>query len=122
MRKNTVSAQARPLSFHHHPGSFSRLFAAAALLLMLLSAGCATVGYYFPVSQVPRIQIGKTTQDEIRTMFGPPWRTGIEDGKRTWTYGRYNYSLFAETRTQDLVVRFDEFGVVSSYTYNSTNN
>jgi hypothetical protein len=115
---NNIATASRPQPSR----SLAGLLVAAALLIMLSATGCATVGQDFPVSQVPRIQIGKTTQEDIRTMFGPPWRMGIEDGKRTWTYGKYRYNLFVETSTQDLVVRFDEQGVVSSYTYNSTNN
>jgi hypothetical protein len=53
-------------------------------------------------------------------MFGSPWRVGIEDGRRTWTYGKYRYRLFSETSTQDLVVRFDDKGIVVSYTFNTT--
>ena len=56
----------------------------------------------------------------MRELFGTPWRTGVEDGQRTWTYGHYRYALLGTTRTRDLVVRFDENDVVSSYTYNST--
>ena len=91
-----------------------------ALLLTPLFSGCATVGRDFPAYQVPRIKIGETTQTDIRSMFGHPWRTGIEDGTKTWTYGKYKYGLFNETSTQDLVVRFNEEGVVTSYTYNTT--
>ncbi len=53
-------------------------------------------------------------------MFGEPWRTGIEDGKRTWTYGKYKWSAFGEAETTDLVVRFNQDGTVSSYVYNTT--
>lgn len=97
-----------------------RILATVFLVLLLCSAGCATVGRDFPVSQIPRIQIGQTTQDQIRVMFGEPWRVGIENGERTWTYGKYRYGLFSESSTRDLVVRFDNNGVVSSYTYNTT--
>jgi len=93
-----------------------------AVILMLLSAGCATVGRDFPAERVSEIQIGKTTQNEIRAMFGSPWRVGIEDGQRTWTYGKYRYKAFSQTSTQDLVVRFDERNVVSSYTFNTTDH
>ena len=97
-----------------------RCILSALLFLTIFSFGCATVGHEFDVSQVPNIQIGKTTQDQIKTMFGSPWRVGIEDGKRTWTYGRYHYSLFEDASTRDLVVKFDSNGIVSSYTYNTT--
>ncbi|MBN1622515.1 MAG: outer membrane protein assembly factor BamE [Endomicrobiales bacterium] len=90
------------------------------LLFLALFAGCATVGHDFDTSQVPKIQIGKTTQEDLRSMFGSPWRVGVEDGNQTWTYGKYKYRLFGESSTQDLVVRFDDNGVVTSFTYNTT--
>lgn len=89
-------------------------------MLILFTAGCATVGQDFPTSRVKDIQIHKTTKEEIRSMFGPPWRVGIEDGQPTWTYGKYRYQAFSETSTQDLVIRFDNNGVVTSYTFNTT--
>jgi outer membrane protein assembly factor BamE (lipoprotein component of BamABCDE complex) len=91
-----------------------------ALLLTAFLSGCFTVGHDFPVDQVPAIKIGKTTQDDIKSMFGSPWRVGAEDGQRTWTYGKYRYSAFSETSTQDLVVRFNDRGVVASFTFNTT--
>ena len=54
------------------------------------------------------------------SVFGEPWRVGIEDGQRTWTYGKYRYRLFGQASTQDLVVRFDGQGRVVSYTFNTT--
>jgi len=97
-----------------------RLMLILLAALMLGSAGCATVGREFPVGPVATIKIGETTQEEIRRQFGEPWRTGIEDGRRTWTYGRYHYSAFGPAQTRDLVVRFDKDGKVASYTFNST--
>jgi hypothetical protein len=92
------------------------LGAAAALLV----AGCLTVGREFPVEPVREIKIGETTRDDVRRIFGPPWRTGLEDGQRTWTYGHYRYAALGTTRTRDLVVRFDDSGRVASYTFNSS--
>ncbi|MGA2090867.1 MAG: hypothetical protein ABSH12_05325 [Endomicrobiales bacterium] len=91
-----------------------------SLLTLLVFSGCATIGHDFAVPEVQKIQIGKTTQQDILTMFGSPWRTGIEDGKQMWTYGKYHYSLFSEPSAEDLVVKFDAKGVVFSYTYNTT--
>jgi len=85
----------------------------------LALAACLTVGREFPVDGVSEIQIGVTTRDEIHRKFGEPWRTGIEDGRRTWTYGHYKYKLIGETQTRDLVIRFDAKGVVVSYTFNA---
>ena len=87
----------------------------------ILIAGCATVGHDFPVDQVNNIQIGKTTKEEIRNMFGEPWRVGLEDGQETWSYGQYKYAMFSEKDAKDLVVRFTGDAVVESYTFNTTN-
>lgn len=91
------------------------LLAACAIAL----AACFTVGREFPTADLGRLQIGQTTRDEVHTMFGEPWRTGLEDGRRTWTYGHYRYKLLGTTETRDLVVRFDAKGVVVSYTFNA---
>lgn len=91
-------------------------FAAASLGL----SGCANVGREFPTAYVSTIKIGQTTREDIRNTFGEPWRTGMEDGRRTWTYGDYRYSAFGPEKTRDLVVKFDDQGKVVSYTYNST--
>lgn len=93
---------------------------AACCLAVLAGSGCATVGRPFETQPVSRIAIGATTQSDVLQMFGAPWRTGLEDGKTTWTYGHYRYSLFAREKTRDLVVRFDDRGVVTSYTFSST--
>lgn len=82
--------------------------------------GCATVGKDFATHNVDQIRIGETTRAEIQELFGEPWRTGIEDGKRTWTYGKYKWSAFGDAETTDLVVRFNPDGTVSSYVYNTT--
>ncbi len=89
-------------------------------VVVLLFAGCATVGRDFPDFRVSEIQINQTTQSEIRSMFGSPWRVGIEDGQPTWTYGRYRYQAFGPASTKDLVIRFDNRGTVTSYTFNTT--
>jgi hypothetical protein len=85
-----------------------------------LMIGCATAGKDFPVEKVHGIQIGKTTQQEIRNQFGSPWRVGIEDGKNTWTYGKYKYRLFGDTDTTDLVIWFDNQNIVSHYSFSTT--
>jgi len=87
---------------------------------LLLAAGCMNVGHGFPVQQVRTIRVGETTQAQIRERFGEPWRTGLDGGRRTWTYARYRYSIIGPTHTRDLVVTFDEQGRVASYTFNST--
>jgi len=82
--------------------------------------GCFTVGQEFAAGRVSDIKIGQTRKQEIHEMFGMPWRSGMEDGRPTWTYGIYKYSLFGATDSQDLLVRFDPQGLVRSYTFSST--
>ncbi len=93
------------------------------LLITLLSImACATAGRDFPSTRVPDIETGKTTKNEIRSVFGSPWRVGLEDGEQTWTYGRYRYKLFGSSSTKDLVVRFNDQNIVSSYSFNTTDH
>lgn len=98
-----------------------RFFKPTLLAVVLATlVGCATVGRDFPTHNVDQIEIGETTRSDIQTLFGEPWRTGVEDGKRTWTYGRYRWSAFGEAETTDLVVRFNDDGTVASYVFNTT--
>jgi hypothetical protein len=78
------------------------------------------VGQAFPTRDVARIEIGETTHGDVRELFGEPWRTGLENGQRTWTYGDYRYSLFGPAQTRDLVIRFNPEGRVASYSFSST--
>lgn len=88
------------------------------LLCGLLLAGCVSAGKDFNVRMVRQIELHQTTRAQIEQMFGPPWRTGVEDGRQTWSYGYYKYGV-SDTLSRDLVIRFDPSGRVSSYTFNS---
>ena len=89
------------------------------LVCGLLLAGCVSAGKDFNVHMVRQIQLNQTTRAQIEQMFGQPWRTGIEDGLQTWSYGFYRYGV-SDTKTRDLVVRFATDGTVASYTFNSS--
>lgn len=104
-----------------------RLLAAPLTSILLVSSiastqltGCFTVGQEFAASRVPEIKIGQSRKQDISELFGTPWRSGLEDGRPTWTYGIYKYSLFGGDDTQDLLIRFDPQGIVRSYTFSST--
>jgi hypothetical protein len=99
--------------------SAKSFFVTIALTALILS-GCATVGQVFPDAAVAGIVIGQTTKTDIENMFGQPWRTGLENGTETWTYGHYRYSVFKKTQSSDLVVRFTKNDLVESYTYSAT--
>jgi hypothetical protein len=94
--------------------------AALAPAAALLAGGCASIGQDFPADRVADIEIGRTTRNEIVAIFGDPWRTGVEDGEVKWTYGRYRVGLFGGGRAKDLAVRFDGAGIVTSYSFNTT--
>ncbi|MDY0362221.1 MAG: outer membrane protein assembly factor BamE [Desulforegulaceae bacterium] len=83
-------------------------------------SGCATIGQDFPSSKVNLIETGVTTKADIEKMFGTPWRTGMENGEKTWTYGFYKYRSIGESSTKDLLIKFSSKGIVSSYSFNTT--
>ena len=94
--------------------TFTTLLLLVALCLPF--AGCMpTVGKAFPYYKVRDIEVEKTTMTEVRQMFGEPWRTGLENGQRTWTYGEYGVNI-----SRDLVIRFDDQKVVKSYSFSSS--
>ncbi len=90
------------------------------LIALLALSGCFSSGRDFPADPIPTLAVGTTTQAEVRRALGEPWRTGLEDGQRTWTYGDYRYSLFGDAKARDLVLKFDQRGVLTTYTYSST--
>lgn len=90
------------------------------IVASLSLAGCVTIGKTFPVEKISKIEAGTTTRSEVEQMFGQPWRVGKDAGLRTWTYAHYKYALFGDSKTRDLVIRFDNTGKVVSYTFNST--
>jgi len=88
--------------------------------LTLFASGCITLGKDFPGINVPIIKIGKTTKNQIRKLFGSPWLSGRQGGELAWTYGIYDYSLFGERKAKDLVIQFNDNGIVTTYTFSTT--
>ena len=103
-----------------HSGMLRKSFCGLAVLMLLLSSGCASIGHEFPAGQISTIHIGQTTQNDIYATFGKPWRTGIDNGMKTWTYGNYRYSLFSDHSAEDLVIKFDKRNIVAAYVFNTT--
>ncbi len=90
-------------------------------MIAVAISSCATVGREFSTDGVPQIQMNVTTRADILRIFGQPWRIGVEDGLKTWTYGHYRYSIMKEPNTSDLIIRFNDKDIVASYSY-STND
>ncbi len=90
--------------------------------VVLFSSACITLGKDFAEQNVPKIKIGVTTKNEIHRLFGSPWLSGVQDGQPAWTYGNYDYALFGERKAKDLVIQFDDDGIVSSFTFSTTDH
>jgi len=97
-----------------------RRFLASLALLAFVAGGCVTMGRDFPTDQVRSIENGRTTRQEIRSAFGEPYQTGVEDGLETWTYYRIRYRASGSARSKELHLTFDEQGVVRSHSFTST--
>lgn len=100
--------------------TWAKAWLLAIMIGTFLLSGCATAGQKFSAAAAKKIEIGKTTKQELRSMLGPPWRMGLEDGQETWTYGYYRYHIFKPEQSTDLIVRFEKAGIVASYSFSTT--
>lgn len=90
-------------------------FTYVLLIFFGFSLGCGTVGISFDEKYVNQIQIGKTKKEDILGLFGKPFRTGIENGRVVWIYEYNNYSAFGPGSSRDLIVVFDDQGIVRTH-------
>ena len=101
----------------HHTRATVAGFVAAVVCALFL-AGCAIrIGTPFKTDQVPQIQVGKTTQAQVRELFGQPESMGLKDGRPLWTYLFARLSMGGTATGTILSIEFNEQGVVSSYSY-----
>ena len=91
------------------------------IISIFIFQGCATIGSEFRFEGPKSISVGNTTKSEILSDYGKPFRVGYENGDEKWTYGYYKYSLFSDAETKDLVLIFNNQGIVTHYTYSSSN-
>lgn len=92
---------------------------AAALLAAALLAGCAHVGASFDATSLSWLHEG-TTKQEVLQKLGDPLRVGSDAGLPTWTYGYYEYRVFGDSNSKDLVLRFAPDATVKSFTLSTT--
>ena len=86
---------------------------------LLLFSGCMTVGRDFASAPVSNIEINTTTQREIFSYFGEPYRKGIENGYESWSY-LYNYWELGQLKdSKELTVVFNKDNTVRHYSYNA---
>jgi len=101
----------------------------ALLIIIVLVAGlissCATtyrIGMPYPSENVSKIEIGKTSEKDIISYFGDPWKTGILNGNVFYTY-RYEEFVFhhddsIENIGNTLMIEFDQNNKVMHYYFN----
>ena len=96
-------------------GNFYLKTGLAGTFLFLFLSACGAVGKEFNDSLYTNIVKGTTTHKEIRIMFGPPFRKGIQNGDHVWTY-EYNYvNAFGTDIIKDMIIVFEKNGVVKSH-------
>lgn len=99
------------------------------LMVIVLVAGllnsCATVyklGKRYPYENVTNIIIGKTSENDVRSYFGDPWKIGILNGHTVYTYCYeevvFNRDDSVERNGNTLIIEFDENQQVLNYYFN----
>ena len=92
------------------------------ILLALFVGGCASVGETFPYQEYKSLELGKTSSEDYRTIFGNPLSVNTkdtEDGKielATYVYGAAN---IGSARSRALGLEFKD-GLLNSYIYISS--
>ncbi len=84
-------------------------------LTVLLLVACGSTGKDFDPALTENIVNGKTTREEIRSMFGEPYKTGIQNGHPIWAYEYHEYGLSENNPSRQLIVVFGPDDVVKSH-------
>ena len=95
--------------------NFSLKAGLAITFLIMISSACGTVGKKFDESLYANIVKGTTTQKEVRAMFGPPFKKGIQNGDPVWTYEYNHVNTFGSDIIKDMIIVFDKSSVVKSH-------
>jgi hypothetical protein len=85
------------------------------LINFLFFYGCGTTGENFNASLYKNIITGTTTHKEIQAMFGHPFKKGIQNGSKVWTYEYNFYNSLGNDIIKDMVIVFTPSGVVKSH-------
>lgn len=113
----------------------------ASCMIAVLTVGCASTGNVAMKEQTQQsieqvIVKNKTTKQQVQTVFGAADKVSFTDsGNEIWTYTHskakpmarnfipYNFfSLGENIQTKELVILFDQKGLVSNYTFREVNN
>lgn len=98
-----------------------------AVVAMLVLVGCATVGNQAITREdlLSQIVVGKSTQDDVRRLFGEPTTTSVVQTApgtivTTWIYSYGHAQFGAESRGASLVLAFDSDGRVQNVARSTT--
>jgi len=89
----------------------------ALMLLTIFFLGCGTIGKDFDESLYANIVKGTTTHKEILSMFGSPFKKGIQNGYPVWTYEFNSVNSFQTDIIKDMIIVFEKNGVVKSHQF-----
>ncbi len=85
------------------------------LAFLLFVFGCGSTGKDFDEALYKNIVVGTTTHKEIQAMFGPPFKKGVQNGNKIWTYEYNVYNALGKDITKDMIIVFTKNGVVKSH-------
>lgn len=95
--------------------NFTRILNIVLLTGLFFIYGCGTTGKNFNESLYKNIIAGTTTHKEIQAMFGLPFKKGVQNGSKVWTYEYNAYNSLGNDTTKDMVIVFTPSGVVKSH-------
>jgi outer membrane protein assembly factor BamE (lipoprotein component of BamABCDE complex) len=87
--------------------------------LLVTIFGCASVtrGKRFDHLSVPKIEKGKSTQEDIVNLFGEPLTVRKTEKAEAWNYNMYELNQISTNKDRSLDVYFDKSGIVTDYKY-----
>ncbi len=98
-----------------------KLFLSFGFLVVSLTVfGCGTSGKDFNSSLFDSIKNGHTSQQEVESMLGSPFKKGFQNGDEVWIYEHNTYKafrMFGENTSKDIVIIFDEDKVVKTHVF-----
>ena len=98
-----------------HRANLSLHVSLATMILAIFSSGCGTAGKNFDESLYANVVKGTTTHKEVKDMFGPPFKKGIQNGYAVWTYEYNHVNSFGSDIIKDMIIVFEKNGVVKSH-------
>ncbi|MGZ5009439.1 MAG: outer membrane protein assembly factor BamE domain-containing protein [Methylobacter sp.] len=115
------------------------LFITSILITSSLTACSTHSGNIRATDQsiIEKIKIGKTTQDEVKTLLGDTQNTMSQGGKDTWTYSYHQTNIGAKAfipfanlvgessigvKISNVTIEFNQNGIVENITKNTSGN